>query len=55
MNITDVRENTRFILGDVQENNATFSDEELDSLRWTPCLGQGRGLIKREPCHPQGV
>ena len=31
MNITDVRENTRFILGDVQENNATFSDEELDS------------------------
>ena len=30
MNITDVREKTRIILGDVQESNATFSDEELD-------------------------
>ena len=30
MNITDVREKTRFILGDVQEGIATFSDEALD-------------------------
>lgn len=30
MNVTDVREKTRFILGDVQENIATFSDEDLD-------------------------
>lgn len=36
-----------------------LGNEKLKSfitrLRWTPCLGQGRGLIKREPCHPQGV
>ncbi len=25
------------------------------TLSWTPSLGQDRGRIKRESCHPQGV
>ncbi|MDD4794407.1 MAG: hypothetical protein PHU18_04065, partial [Dehalococcoidales bacterium] len=41
--------------GNLKDKGTVNNLQEEVEVRWTPCLGQGRGLIKREPCHPQGV